>query len=251
MSAVEITSAHDRPRMRGMRRTYAHRDRVRATAARLAEQELRSLWSPSRTGRTLMSAPRYCQCGKRLARDHAGTQCGICEREGMRQRAEPPAVPAGFWHTPAFRDAFDAQHMGHIARAYRRHPLNVTNYGRDGIPQELLGDWLGLTQAQVSRIENGPPIRNLDTLAHWARTLRIPPDLLWFRLPGEKTPIGTPIHLTTGMLSAPPMPRTAERIVSAGTGRQRRVPQSGRRSHASLPVCRFASRWRTPVRERD
>src|SRR5256885_11687777 len=34
-----------------------------------------------------------------------------------------------------------------------------------------------LTQAQVSRIENGPPIRNLDTLAHWARVLRIPPDL--------------------------------------------------------------------------
>ena len=108
---------------------------------------------------------------------------------GCRQRAEPPAVPAGFWHTPAFRDAFDAQHMGHVARAYRRHPLNVANYGRDGIPQELLGDWLGLTQAQVSRIENGPPIRNLDTLAHWARTLRIPPDLLWFKLPGEQAPI--------------------------------------------------------------
>jgi hypothetical protein len=34
-------------------------------------------------------------------------------------------------------------------------------------PPELLGTWLGLTQAQVSRIENGPPVRNLDTLAHW------------------------------------------------------------------------------------
>ena len=152
------------------------------------------------------SAPRYCQCGKRLARDRAGTQCGACERRTVQWRAEPPPVPAGFWHTPAFRDAFDAQHIGHVARAYRRHPLNVAKYGRDGIPQELLGAWLGLTQAQVSRIENGPPIRNLDTLAHWARILRIPPELLWFKFPGERAPIGSAIRLTAGMPSAPTMP---------------------------------------------
>jgi hypothetical protein len=30
---------------------------------------------------------------------------------------------------------------------------------------------------------SGPPVRNLDTLAHWARVLRIPPHLLWFKLP--------------------------------------------------------------------
>ena len=104
------------------------------------------------------SPSRYCQCGKPLARDHASARCGLCE-QGDQKRAEAPELPADFWKTPGFRDAFDAQHMGHVARAYRRHPLNVANYGRDGIPQELLGDWLGLTQAQVSRIENGPPIR--------------------------------------------------------------------------------------------
>jgi len=138
-----------------------------------------------------MSAPvpRYCPCGKRLARDHAGGRCGTCERQAVQQRAEPPALPSGFWDTPAFRDAFDAQHMGRVARAYRRHPSHLARHGRGGIPQELLGDWLGLTQAQVSRIENGPPIRNLDTLAHWARVLRIPPGLLWFKLPpGRNTP---------------------------------------------------------------
>ncbi|MCA1602489.1 MAG: hypothetical protein LC776_12870, partial [Acidobacteria bacterium] len=32
----------------------------------------------------------------------------------------------------------------------------------------------------------GPPIRNLDILAYWARVLHIPPALLWFRLPAEK-----------------------------------------------------------------
>jgi tetratricopeptide (TPR) repeat protein len=55
----------------------------------------------------------------------------------------------------------------------------------------VLGGWLGLTQAQISRIENGPPVRHLDSLTHWARTLRIPEHLLWFKLP-ERQPDGQP-----------------------------------------------------------
>jgi len=154
------------------------------------------------------SAPRYCQCGKRLARDHVGVRCGACERQAIQQRTAPPAVPDGFWDSQAFRDAFNAQHMGRVARAYRRHPFHVASYGRDGIPQELLGDWLGLTQAQVSRIENGQSIRNLDTLAHWARVLRIPAELLWFKLP-------------PGQNSAAPVPQIpdgqAPAVVSGGS----------------------------------
>lgn len=130
---------------------------------------------------------RYCQCGQRLARDHAGSRCGACERRAVREQVEPPNVPAGFWDTQAFRDAFGAQHIGQVARAYRCHPFHASAYGRDGLSQALLGGWLGLTQPQVSRIENGPPIRNLDTLAHWARVLRIPPGLLWFKLPAAHT----------------------------------------------------------------
>jgi transcriptional regulator with XRE-family HTH domain len=75
--------------------------------------------------------------------------------------------------------------MGKVARAYREHPYHWPVYGEGGIPQRLLGEWVGLSQGQVSRIENGPPIRNLDTLAYWARVLRIPPDLLWFKLPEQ------------------------------------------------------------------
>ena len=131
------------------------------------------------------SAPHYCQCGQRLARDRAGALCNSCERQAATDRSGPPLLPAGSWDTPAFRDAFAAQHMGHVARAYRRHPRHAARYGRDGISQERLGGWLGLTQAQVSRIENGPPIRNLDTLTYWARTLHIPAHLLWFKLPPE------------------------------------------------------------------
>ena len=129
------------------------------------------------------NAPRYCRCGNRLAWNHAGALCGSCERQTVDDRAEPPTVTPAFWNTPALRDALAAQHIGRVARAYRRHSEFAVRYGRDGVSQELLGTWLGLTQAQVSRIENGPPVRNLDTLAHFARVLQIPAHLLWFKLP--------------------------------------------------------------------
>jgi transcriptional regulator with XRE-family HTH domain len=133
------------------------------------------------------NAPRYCRCGNRLAPNRAGALCGSCEQEAVHRRAAPPAVSRTFWDTPALRDAFAAQHIGRVARVYRRHAEFATRYGRDGVSQELLGTWLGLTQAQVSRIENGPPVRNLDTLAHWARVLQIPAHLLWFKLPPSRS----------------------------------------------------------------
>ena len=129
------------------------------------------------------NAPRYCRCGNRLAWNHGSALCGSCERQTVDHRAEPPTVSPAFWDTPALRDALAAQHIGRVARAYRRHSEFASRYGRGGVSQELLGTWLGLTQAQVSRIENGPPVRNLDTLVYWARVLRIPPHLLWFKLP--------------------------------------------------------------------
>jgi transcriptional regulator with XRE-family HTH domain len=75
--------------------------------------------------------------------------------------------------------------MGHIARAYRLHPFHAPVFGPSGISQAVLAEWLGLTQAQVCRIEKGPPVRDLDRLARWARTLRIPPEHLWFDLLGD------------------------------------------------------------------
>jgi hypothetical protein len=105
----------------------------------------------------------------------------------MRDRLlAPPIVPRDFWLTPHMRDAFAAQHIGRVSRAYRQHPHHAATYGFAGISQALLGQWLGLTQAQVSRIETGPPVRNTDSVAHWARVLRIPAGLLWFDLPGSR-----------------------------------------------------------------
>ncbi|MGH4014269.1 MAG: hypothetical protein ACRDSL_10145 [Pseudonocardiaceae bacterium] len=127
----------------------------------------------------------YCRCGTRLAKDNTERQCARCQRESRDKLIAPPEVSAEFWQTPQFADAFAAQHMGRVSRAYRTHPDHYAVYGPDGISQTLLGSWLGLSQAQVSRFETGPPLQHLDTLRHWAQVMRIPPELLWFRLPEE------------------------------------------------------------------
>lgn len=126
---------------------------------------------------------RYCRCGTHLAADNKERQCARCQRAARDKLVAPPLVPPEFWQTEQFRDAFAAQHIGRVAHAYRLHPYHHTVYGPTCISQTLLGQWLGLRQPQISRIETGPPIRDLDTLAYWARVLRIPPDLLWFDLP--------------------------------------------------------------------
>ena len=95
----------------------------------------------------------------------------------------------------------------------------------------------GSLRRRSAALKMGSPNRNLDTLAHWARTLRIPPELLWFKLPGERTPIGTGHPPNHWHAKRSTNSRTADRDVSTGTSRQRRAPQSGRRSHASLSIC--------------
>jgi hypothetical protein len=130
---------------------------------------------------------RYCHsCAGRLARDNTGSRCAQCIRRGRLERDNAPGVPDQFWQTDQLRDAFAAQHMGRVSVAYRTNP-----HHRRPISQERLGRWLGLTQAQVSRIESGQPIRDLDRLMHWVRTLRVPPHMLWFDLPGRPRP--TPV----------------------------------------------------------
>ncbi|WP_227997127.1 helix-turn-helix domain-containing protein [Nocardia australiensis] len=70
--------------------------------------------------------------------------------------------------------------MGRVIFAYRMHP-----YHGKPLPQELVGNWLGLTQAQLSRIEKGQAPEQLSKLIRWARALGIPGDLLWFKLPAD------------------------------------------------------------------
>jgi transcriptional regulator with XRE-family HTH domain len=51
--------------------------------------------------------------------------------------------------------------------------------------QELLGRWLGLTQAQISRLEHGKAEQNLEVLRNYARILHLPQHMLWFDLPEQ------------------------------------------------------------------
>jgi hypothetical protein len=76
------------------------------------------------------------------------------------------------------RDALATWHMGRVIYACRTHPW----HGQP-LAQDLVGGWLGLTQAQISRIENGRAPGELSKLVHYARVLAVPADLLWFKLP--------------------------------------------------------------------
>ncbi|MCP3797977.1 helix-turn-helix domain-containing protein [Allokutzneria sp. A3M-2-11 16] len=87
-------------------------------------------------------------------------------------------MPLAFWHTEEMRTALNSWHMGKVIRAFRTHPFHETT-----IPQSVAATWNHLTQAQLSRIENGPRLTDLIRLMQWAHVLDIPADLLWFKVP--------------------------------------------------------------------
>ncbi|MFF5202974.1 hypothetical protein ACFY3B_25570 [Micromonospora parva] len=78
------------------------------------------------------------------------------------------------------------------------------------LPQTVVAGWLGITQAQLSRVENGPPLVHLDRLVHWAKLLGMPARSLWFRLPGQDCwPDASPMGGEA--ISAPPDDQVVER----------------------------------------
>ena len=121
--------------------------------------------------------PANCpRCGGRLARDNDTGRCAPCQAAERDRLSTPPAVPDSFWDHEPVRTALARRHLGQVIRAYRHHPY----HGRSPLPQSVVAGWLGITQAQLSRIENGPALVHLDRLTHWATVLRIPPGSLWF-----------------------------------------------------------------------
>lgn len=121
------------------------------------------------------------RCGAVLARDNGTGRCGACQIAARTHLAAPPALPPGFWEHEPIQLALTNQHLGQVIRAYRNHPY----HGRQVLPQTTVASWLGITQAQLSRIEGGKPVVHLDRLCHWARVLGIPRNYLWFRIPGR------------------------------------------------------------------
>ncbi|MET7997902.1 helix-turn-helix domain-containing protein [Amycolatopsis sp. NPDC005232] len=109
--------------------------------------------------------------------------------------------------------------MGKVFKAYRNHPRHLQLFGK-GLNQELLGRWLGLTQAQVSKIENGKPEQNLEVLRNYARVLHLPQHLLWFDFPGQSRLKAS--QPRTGKDSNPNekliVPQSQDEILLANTG---------------------------------
>ncbi len=136
---------------------------------------------------SVQGTARHCSCGTRLSRHNRTTQCGGCRQRRQRHLLQPPALPEDFWDTNEIQSAFAARHIGAVLRAYRHHP----HHGLRPLTQDVVAGWMGQTQAQLSRLENGPPLRNLDRLTAWALLLGMPRHLLWFSLPAdEPRPIG-------------------------------------------------------------
>ncbi|WP_433316283.1 XRE family transcriptional regulator [Micromonospora sp. CA-269861] len=121
------------------------------------------------------------RCGGRLARDNDSGRCAPCQAAERDRLSTPPVVPAGFWEHEPVRQALAERHLGRVIRAYRCHPY----HGRIALPQTVVAGWLGITQAQLSRVENGPPLVHLDRLTHWAQLLGMPASCLWIALPGQ------------------------------------------------------------------
>ncbi|WP_091293057.1 helix-turn-helix domain-containing protein [Micromonospora halophytica] len=134
------------------------------------------------------------RCGGRLARDNDSGRCAPCQAAERARMSAPPAVPASFWEHEPVRQALASRHLGRVIRAYRCHPY----HGRSALPQTVVAGWLGITQAQLSRVENGPPVVHLDRLAHWAQVLRIPLEHLWFAALGHT-------HSAVGAINISPM----------------------------------------------
>lgn len=120
---------------------------------------------------------RLCRsCGAYLAADNRDDQCGPCRRRAPSLALDAPRLAEAFWEAAALIEAATERHFGKLLLAYRK-------LQRPEPTQALVGQWLGLTQGQVSRIErSATPVRDLDKLDRWARALHVPQQLLWFSL---------------------------------------------------------------------
>jgi tetratricopeptide (TPR) repeat protein len=147
---------------------------------------------------------RCTGCGARLASDNAELVCRPCQRAARAGGLSPPEVPPEFWDHGQLRDALTRErHIGHVVRSYRKHPF----HGRRPIPQEVAARWLNISQAQLARIERGRPVTDLERLIQWAKTLRIPRELLWFSLPPDgaqtRTSLATAPTRALGTINSP------------------------------------------------
>lgn len=120
---------------------------------------------------------RTCRlCGSRIAVDNTAKVCSPCARSNNDDVPTLEHKSNEFWQRPAMAEAFRARHFGRVLYAYRCEHRPV-------LTQSELARALGLTQAQISRLETrtvGP--NDLEKLVRWANMMKVPERLLWFRL---------------------------------------------------------------------
>ena len=85
---------------------------------------------------------RYCRCGTHLAADNKERQCTRCQRASRDKLIAPPQVPPEFWQAEQLREAFTAQHIGRVARAYRMHPHHHGEPCSDGRRDGRSAGWV-------------------------------------------------------------------------------------------------------------
>lgn len=162
---------------------------------------------------------RCLRCRAWLAADNPEPRCGPCQTVALGQLATPLRVPEGFWLDAEIQDALSTRHMGRVLRAYRLHQ----HHGRRRLTQSTVASWAGMSQGQLSTIENGPPVNQLDRLVWWALLLGIPEEHLWFKLPEDtSSPNGSAASRQSSKpveIVGPPGSRLAVRTDTTGADR--------------------------------
>ncbi|WP_229686652.1 helix-turn-helix domain-containing protein [Longimycelium tulufanense] len=160
----------------------------------------------------------------------------------------PPKLPDSFWDHPALAEAFADQDMGALLAAYRHHPHHVHR-----ITQDRLAAWLGISQAQLSRYENGQnPIDRMDKLRHFAEVLGIPAEKLWFDRAGAPRPDEVSAADVPDVLGAPwdapNVARSVEETTRSDLAISRRAALTGAAAVAVGPVLvESMQRWLNPL----
>lgn len=119
---------------------------------------------------------RLCRhCETPLAGDNRDQLCTPCARRKMTGAVATLNHPPHFWENDAIRIGLASHDFGRFLKAYREAHTPT-------IKQAQVGEWLGLSQGQVSRIEHSAtPVTDIAKLAQWAEALHVPTQYLWFR----------------------------------------------------------------------